>query len=143
MDPTRFRYHYDALVTQVYDGDTMYADIDLGLATWRRGEGLRLAGIDTPELRGAERVAGLATRDFVCAALARVDVATAADFPRAGRRVALPVPVPVFVASHGDDDGKYGRLLATVWFYDGDNELVCLNELLLTEGLADVPSYAR
>lgn len=136
-----FRFRYDALVTEVYDGDTIYADIDLGLKTWRHGIGLRLQGLDTPELRGAEKEAGLAARDFVCAALAGVPVADVASFAKRGRRLVLPEPAHVVLHSHGDDDGKYGRLLATIWFHDGTGEMVCLNEILLTAGLATVPDY--
>lgn len=136
-DPRDFRYRYDALVIEVYDGDTFFVDIDLGLNTWRRDIGLRLHGIDTPELRKATMAAGLAARDFVCSSLS--GVSEVSGFKKNGRRVVLPQPVPIFLHSHGDDDGKYGRLLSTVWFDDGR---LCLNELLLGQGHAVVPSYS-
>ena len=41
-------YNYRALVTGVYDGDSITADIDLGFNIWMRGE---------------ERAAGLVSRD--------------------------------------------------------------------------------
>lgn len=58
-------YCYRANVISVYDGDTVRADLDLGLKTWIKNENLRLARINTPELRGDEREAGLAARDFL------------------------------------------------------------------------------
>lgn len=141
-DPRDFRYRYDALVREVYDGDTMYVDIDLGLKVWQHGVALRLHGVDTPELRGDTKEAGYAARDFVCAALAGVPVEDVAGFQKDGRRVILPKPVPIFLHSHADDDGKYGRLLSTVWFTDGEGKLVSLNDLLLANGHATVPSYS-
>ena len=141
-DPREFRYRYDALVTEVYDGDTVYADIDLGLKTWQHGVALRLHGVDTPELRGESKALGLAARDFVCATLAGVSVEDVAGFQRRKRRIVLPEPAHVLLHSHGDDDGKYGRLLSTLWVYAGSGQLVSLNELLLTNGHAVVPDYA-
>ena len=141
-DPRDFRYRYDALVREVYDGDTCYVDIDLGLDTWRRNIGLRLFGIDTPELRKASMAEGLAARDFMCAALTGLPVGDVAGFKKNRRRLVLPEPVPIFLHSHGDDDGKYGRLLSTMGIYNELGELVSINELLLTHGHATVPSYS-
>jgi len=42
----RTLYHYKAIVTSVYDGDTCTVDIDLGLSAWIRGEKLRLNRIN-------------------------------------------------------------------------------------------------
>ena len=42
-------YVYHAKITRVKDGDTVVADIDLGLHTWRIGETLRLLRVDAPE----------------------------------------------------------------------------------------------
>ena len=58
-------YRYKAEIVRVYDGDTVWADIDLGFNTWRRNEPLRLWGIDTPEVRGDERPEGLTVRDIL------------------------------------------------------------------------------
>jgi len=59
------RYVYAAEVVRVYDGDTIYMDIDLGFRMWLREEPLRLWGIDTPEVRGEDKEAGIAVRDLV------------------------------------------------------------------------------
>ena len=58
-------YHYNALVTSVYDGDTCTVDIDLGLHSGIRDEKLRLPRINAPELRGRERPNGLKFRNFL------------------------------------------------------------------------------
>ena len=104
-------YTYKAEVTGVYDGDSVTIDIDLGLGTWRRGEKLRLYGVDTPEVRGESREAGLIARDFLRA---------------------LVLGKPVIIRTHKDQEGKYGRLLAEIFLADGTN----VNELLVERGLA-------
>ena len=58
-------YHYRATITAVYDGDTCAADVDLGFKVTVRGEKIRLARINAPEIRGANRKAGLESRDFL------------------------------------------------------------------------------
>jgi micrococcal nuclease len=57
-------YHYRAEVQSVYDGDTCTLNIDLGLNTWLHDEKIRLARINSPELRGEERPQGLVAADF-------------------------------------------------------------------------------
>ena len=59
MKNKSFLYHYKAFISAAYDGDTVTADIDLGLKTFVKGEKLRLNRINTPEVRGEEREAGL------------------------------------------------------------------------------------
>lgn len=57
-------YEYTAIVREVYDGDTVTVDVDLGLCTWLHGQKLRLYGINAPEMRGEQRTAGTVTRDW-------------------------------------------------------------------------------
>ena len=104
-------YAYRAIVTGVYDGDSITLDIDLGLRTWRRGLKVRLLGIDAPELRGEERRAGLYARDWL------------------RQRI---LGAEVIVRTHRDRTGKYGRWLATI-YHDGES----VNDLLLEAGLAE------
>ncbi len=69
-------YTYRARVTEVIDGDTLRADVDLGFHVWVRDEIFRLDGIDAPETRAyagrevsaAEKARGRAAK----AALARL-----------------------------------------------------------------------
>ena len=113
-------YLYKAIVTDVYDGDTITVDIDLGLSVWVRGERIRLFGINAPEMRGPEREEGVVSLDFLRSRIL-------------GKKVVLrTVPSP----KGKDKKGKYGRYLATV-FYDGVN----INNLLVTEGYAKEASY--
>ncbi|MCQ0987562.1 thermonuclease family protein [Jiella marina] len=104
-------YRYKAIIKRVYDGDTVWADIDLGFHTWRHDESLRLYGIDTPEVRGEERPEGLKARD---ALRKRID----------GKEL--------IICTIKDEQGKFGRFLAILW--DGEENL---NEWLLKEGYAE------
>ena len=107
-------YHYRAIVRSVYDGDTCTVDIDLGLGTWIHGEKLRLHRINAPELRGAEREAGLRSRDFL---RSKID----------GKAI--------FIRTIKDKKGKYGRYIADIWFED-NGDRININDLLVAEGFA-------
>ena len=112
-DMTKSLYTYRAEVTKVYDGDTLTADIDLGLSVWVRGERMRLWGIDTPEIRGGtpeSKRKGFAARDFL-------------------RKMVLGKSV--IIRTIKDKKGKYGRYLAVI-YKDGVN----INELLIKKGHA-------
>lgn len=103
-------YIYKAHVTSVYDGDTITVDMDLGMSTWLHGVKLRLANINTPELRGDERGLGLKARDFVRELILDKDV---------------------IIKTDKDHKGKYGRYIAEVIIDD-----LNLNEHLIEVGLA-------
>jgi micrococcal nuclease len=103
---------YCAQVVSVYDGDTLTAELDLGMSITRKCS-CRLAGIDTPEVASkvaGEKSAALRARDRV-------------------RELTLGKPVVIQSLEKPD---KYGRLLVKVWTPEG----VCVNEVLLSEGLA-------
>ena len=105
-------YVYRAEVISVYDGDTIGVSLDLGLSI-RVKASCRLLGIDTPELRtknAAEKKLGYEARDRV-------------------RGLILKQWVTLHSVAKPD---KYGRLLVQVW----TDEKVCINELLVAEGLA-------
>jgi micrococcal nuclease len=91
--PEAALYHYRAEVASVYDGDTIRADIDLGLEVWIKNTPLRLYGINTPEVRGAEKVDGYKARDRLKVLLTGRDL---------------------IVRTFRDKKGKYGRWLATL-----------------------------
>jgi len=103
-------YHYRALVTEVYDGDTITCDIDLGLNLWLKDQKLRLYGINTPEVRGEKRQEGLVVRDWLRSKILGQEV---------------------IIETFKDRTGKYGRWLAMVWL---KNE--CLNETLVAKKMA-------
>ena len=64
-----FLYHYKVVeVLRVVDGDTMDLRIDLGFGLQfgvKDEVRVRLKGIDTPEMRGEEKEAGEAAKQFV------------------------------------------------------------------------------
>ena len=110
-----WQHRYLARITSVYDGDTVTADIDLGLNTVRMAEKLRLYGIDAPEMRGEERQEGIISRDWLRWRIMGKDVE---------------------VRTERDARGKYGRLLSTIYI-DG----VSVNAELVDAGLAEYAEY--
>jgi len=108
------RYFYRAIVRSIYDGDTIRADIDLGFNTWLMNEQLRLANIDTPEIRGEERPYGLVSKSFV--------------------EDQIPPGTEIYVMTEKDQTGKYGRYLATIFYGE---TMTNLNEELVLNGLAE------
>ena len=103
-------YEYRAIVTKVYDGDTIWADIDLGFYTWKKDEHLRLLGINAPEVRGIERPQGLVSRDALAARIMGKEI---------------------IIRTEKDSRGKYGRYLARIFLDDED-----INSWLVSEGYA-------
>ena len=91
--------------------NTITVNIDLGFGVWVKGQKLRLLGIDTPEVRGVEREAGLKSRDVLRERIMDKEIR---------------------VKTQKDKKGKYGRWLATI--YDADIESI--NTWLLREGYA-------
>lgn len=108
-------YTYEAKITDVYDGDTVTADIDLGFDTWMHDRKLRLNGIDAPELRGDEKEAGLKSRDAL-------------------RKQVLGKDVTLCTIK--DKQGKYGRYLTNIFIGDQN-----INDWLVTNGYAVRRTY--
>lgn len=105
-------YFYKAVLRSVYDGDTVTLDIDLGFRQWIMGRSVRLYGLNAPELRGDDREAGLASRDFV--------------------RSICPPGTEIILESIRDTTEKYGRILGRLHLSDGR----CVNDLLIEKGFA-------
>jgi len=119
-------YAYKATVRSVYDADTIRVNVDLGFGTHNFGEegkglALRLYGINAPEMRGAEKVAGKAARDYV--------------------RMLIPVGTEIIIKTHKDKTGKYGRYLAEVFVTDADGKEIHLNSHLIAVGHAKAATY--
>ena len=101
-------HYYKAYVLDVYDGDTITIDINLGLGVVLAKQKIRLYGINTPEIRGGtpeEKARGFAARDYLRAVI---------------------LNKAIILETHKDKSGKYGRLLGTIWV-DGVN----VNALLI------------
>lgn len=122
-------YQYAALIRRVIDGDTIVADIDLGFRVVLHEQYVRLYGINTPEMRGAEKEAGHAARSAVLKWLVSVNGA---------ERV-----MEVVIETFKDKKGKYGRWLGLVFPHDyqlaGDG--THLNKWLVDNGYAERVDY--
>jgi micrococcal nuclease len=101
---------YDAYVVSVYDGDTITVDFDLGFDLFLKNQKIRLYGIDAPELKGAEKLSGLTSRDWLREKVLNKNIV---------------------IKTHKDTKEKYGRWLGEIYIDD-----LYINEQLITEGLA-------
>lgn len=113
-------FHYRAIVRSIYDGDTCTVDIDLGLGCWVHGEKIRLYRINAPELKGAQREAGLLSRDFLRKKIQGKEV---------------------FIHTVKDKKGKYGRYLADIWLKSEDDRWININDMLVQNGFAIYKDY--
>ena len=104
-------YTYRAVIRSIYDGDSIRVDVDLGFGAWLHNLPIRLHGVDTPEVRGPERVQGLASKAWL--------------------EQRVPPGTKVILETIKDATGKYGRYLAVVW-----HEGISMNDELLAQGLA-------
>lgn len=96
---------YRARVERVVDGDTLQIVIDQGLNT-HRAERIRLLGVNTPEMRGPSRPAGLAAAGYVTSWLGLVPADD--EWPL------------IVQTAKGD---AFGRWLARVWRRHDGREL--------------------
>jgi micrococcal nuclease len=103
-------YRYKATVIRWVDGDTLLCLIDLGFYTHKE-ERLRLARIDTPDLRGPEKERGKEVKRIVTER--------------------YPVGTVLLVESKKRDN--YGRFIAELWHQDES-----INQWLLDNGHAEV-----
>lgn len=119
-------YEYRAIVTKVYDGDTITVDWDLGRKVWIRDESIRLVdkdgrGVDAPEVRGGDRPEGLRSRDYL-------------------RHLVLGREV--IIKTRKDSQEKYGRYLASVWLEDPHTgHRTDVVQLMLDRGLMVYQDY--
>lgn len=113
-------YHYRAKVVSVYDGDTCTIDIDLGLHTWIRGEKIRLNRINAPELKGKERVKGIASRDFL---------------------KSLIHDKEIIIETIKDAKEKYGRYLGEIWLRDSSGNFINVNDEMVKNKFAKYQKY--
>ena len=123
-------YHYKAIITDIYDADTVTADIDLGCGVWIKGEKLRLFGINAPEMRGPEKKQGTISRDWLREEIWETDVSNERIYDN-----------PVIIKTIKDKTGKYGRLLAVIYMQDSAGQWINLNELMVELGYAVKKDY--
>ncbi len=114
-------YWYKAKIVRIYDADTIYADIDLGFGLFNRGnngkgESVRLAFVNAPEIRGDEREEGLKSKAWLESVL----------------------PVGQEILLHTVKwSGKYGRYIAEIYLLDETK----INDELVKQGFAVYVDY--
>jgi micrococcal nuclease len=113
-------YQYNALVTKVYDGDTITVEIDLGFKTFVKGEKIRLSRINAPEVRGESREEGLKSRDYLRS---------------------LIMDKKILLETMRDKKGKYGRYLGEVFIKSEDGNWININDTLVNKGFAEFKEY--
>jgi endonuclease YncB( thermonuclease family) len=101
--------HYFADIVSIYDGDTFTVMIDLGFGVYKQ-ETIRIARIDTPELRGKEKHKGYESKEAL---------------------VKLLSSKTCYLIYKGK--GKYGRALCEV--YTGDAQ-TNVSDYMLENGYA-------
>lgn len=113
-------FDYKAKITNIVDGDTLDFEIDLGFGITYNNR-LRLYGIDTPEIRGKEREAGLIVKNYVENLLLNKEV----------------------YLETVKEKGKFGRYIAKVIFYNYSypNEETDLSQHLIEKGMAKKVDY--
>jgi len=113
-------YFYKAIVSGVYDGDTITVEIDLGLKVFIKGEKIRLNRINAPELRGTEKQNGKASRDFLREQILNKEI---------------------FIETIKDRKGKYGRYLGEIHLEKSTGKFINVNDLMVKNGFASYKSY--
>lgn len=112
-------YNYKAKILSVYDGDTVRANVDLGMKTAIFNEKCRLARINAPEMRGQDKAKGKLSRDFLRNKILNKNV---------------------ILETKKDKKGKYGRYIVEIWIEE-ENEFINVNDLLVSEGFAEYKEY--
>lgn len=111
-------WEYRARLVRIVDGDTLEVEIDVGFHG-KQTEQLRLLGVNTPELKGTSREAGLRAKEFV-----RIWLVNAVT-------MAVNKDWPLIIQTQKDD--AFGRYLATVF---ASSNMASLNEGLILSGNA-------
>jgi len=109
-------YTYKAKLVRVINGDTLDIEIDLGFDIIIK-QRLKLFGIDTPDSRSTNteiKQKGLDVKQRLMDLLTK-------EFK---------------VETMLNKRGKYGRILGNIYVTDNKGNEICINELLVTEGLA-------
>ena len=106
---------YNEIVTSVYDGDTITCDIDCGFGVILQKQKVRLYGLNTPEVRGEEKVEGIISRDKLREKIDKKNV---------------------HLETIKDKKGKYGRYLGIIHL-NGEN----INDWLIENKLGVKADY--
>ena len=107
-------YVYKATVLNIVDGDTVDLEVDLGFNITMKDR-FRLYGINAPEVRGAEKLEGRKSTEWLTAQLKDQDL---------------------IIKTEKDKRGKFGRWLCTLYVNSKD-----LNLKMVEEGFAKKADY--
>lgn len=111
-------YQYQAKVIDVYDGDTITAQVDLGFHASMKIK-VRLFGINAPEVRGESKEEGLKSKTFL------------SD---------LVLNKTIMLSTKKDKQEKYGRWLGVIFVKetypneDGSFDDINVNEQMVLKG---------
>lgn len=107
-------YEYRAVVTKLFDGDTVTVDVDLGWDVWLKDKGLRLNRINAPELYTDE------------------------DGPEAQQFIEsmIPLGTDLIIKTKKDKTEKYGRMLAEIYRADDVLKMRNINDAMVKAGFA-------
>lgn len=108
------KYHYSAKVVDIHDGDTIKVDIDLGFGIILKNQTFRFFGINTPEIHGTTKTAGMKSLAYVKKKIKNKDI---------------------IIITVKDEKEKFGRWLGRIFYHDGV-EWINLNAELIDKGLA-------
>ena len=108
-------YNYKVELIKVVDGDTVDLKVDLGFKLFMH-ERFRLTGINAPEMRGAEKEAGKAAKEFLIDLLKN----------RNNKDIVIQT----------EKQGKYGRWLAIIKVGDST-----VNHVMVATGHAVYKDY--
>ena len=114
-----FLYHYKALVTDVYDGDTITVEIDVGFDIQFKQQKIRLNRINAPEVKGRSKKKGIASRDYLRSLILNKEI---------------------ILQTIKDRKEKYGRYLGEV-FLEQKKSFININDELVKNGFALYKKY--
>lgn len=109
-----------AVVTKVYDGDTITVEMDLGFNLYKKNQHIRLARIDTPELKSSS-----SKRVFASEKALGKDIQDWLSDLLLGKTV--------FIKSL--EKTSFNRIVCEVWIYI-DDKLLHLNQYMIDHGIA-------
>ena len=107
----------NAIITNVVDGDTFDADVNLGYGIIV-SQRFRINRINTPEVFGAEKEKGIVSKKFVAETFLNKNV---------------------LIINKGLD--SFRRILGDIYFINDDNILINIADLLVEKGLAEYKIY--
>tara|TARA_R100000541_G_scaffold3651_3_gene10934 strand:+ start:1781 stop:2263 length:483 start_codon:yes stop_codon:yes gene_type:complete len=108
-------YIYKAQMIDLYDGDSVTLDIDLGFNTLMTQQKCRLYGLDTPEIRGSNKEFGKLVKEKLHEFI----------------NEAFAVGYILIVNTHKDKAGKFGRWLVTMFLSHDREHVINVNKWLI------------